>query len=133
VAWPVNPDRFAGIFVLIFTVANTLLLLALFEGDPIEDFVVGGFTLASIETATANIPFDCMDPTERERVRDISLRGIDDGLKEAMQHLYTVWQKDPNTEQPKRARVGTVNAINAHARARKYALDWTPPSCKEPP
>jgi hypothetical protein len=125
----VSPERFAGIFVLIFTVANTLLLLALFEGDPIEDFVIGGFTLASFETATANIPFDCMDPTERERVRDISLRGIDDGLKEAMQHLYTVWQKDPNTEQPKRARVGTVNAINAHARARKYALDWTPPTC----
>ena len=66
-----NPERFAGIFVLIFTVANTLLLLALFEGDPIEDFVVGGYTLASFETATANIPFDCMDPTERERVRDI--------------------------------------------------------------
>ena len=44
-----------------------------------------------------------------------------------MQHLYTVWQKDPNTEQPKRARVGIVNAINAHARARKFALEWTPP------
>jgi hypothetical protein len=127
----VNPERFAGIFVLIFTVANTLLLLALFEGDPIEDLVVGGFTLASIETATANIPFDCMDPTERERVRDISLRGIDQGLEAAMQHLYTIWQKDPNTEQPKRARVGTVNAINAHARARRYALDWSPPTCPQ--
>ena len=106
-----------------------LLLLALFEGDPIEDFVVGGFTLASFETATANIPFDCMDPTERERVRDISLRGIDDGLKDAMQHLYTVWYKDPNTEQPKRARVGTVNAINAMSGRASIALEWTPPTC----
>ena len=124
-----NQERFVGIFVLIFTVANTLLLLALFEGDPIEDIVVGGYTLASIETATANIPFDCMDPTERERVRDLSLRGIDKGFEDAMQHLYTIWYKDPNTEQPKRARVGTVNAVNAHARARKYALEWTPPTC----
>ena len=107
-----NQERFVGIFVAIFTVAATLLLLAFFERE-----------------AEGNIPFDCMDPTERERVRDISLRGIDKGLEEAMQHLYTVWYKDPNTEQPKRARVGTVNAINAHARARKYALDWTPPTC----
>src|SRR4249920_1135160 len=93
------------------TVIVTLLMIALFDRD-----------------AESNIPFDCMDPTERERVRDIALNGIDDGLKEATQHLYSVWQKDPNTEQPKRARVGIVNAINAHARARKFALDWTPPS-----
>ena len=32
-----NQERFVGIFVLMFTVANTLLLLGLFEGDPIED------------------------------------------------------------------------------------------------
>jgi len=107
-----DQQRFLGLFVMIFTIAATLLLLALFERE-----------------AEGNIPFDCMDPTERERVRDIALHGIDQGLEEATRHLYSVWQKDPNTEQPKRARVGIVNAINAHARARKFALDWTPPTC----
>ena len=124
-----NQEQFVGIFVAIFTVAGTLLLLGLFEGEPIEDVVVGGYKLASIETASANIPFDCMDPTERERVRDMTLHGIDKGFEDAVAHLYTVWQKDPNTEQPKRARVGIVNAVNAHARARKFALDWNPSTC----
>lgn len=102
------------IAVGVATIIVTLLLLALLDRD-----------------ASSNIAFDCMDPTERERVRDIALHGIDKGLEDATQHLYSVWQKDPNTEQPKRARVGIVNAINAHARARKFALDWTPPSCTE--
>ena len=107
-----SQERFVGIVVGLTTVAITLLVLGQFERE-----------------AEGNIAFDCMDPTERERVRDIALHGIDKGLEEATQHLYSVWQKDPNTEQPKRARVGIVNAINAHARARKFALDWTPPTC----
>lgn len=78
----------------------------------------------------AKVPYDCVDPTERERVRDLALAGIDDGLKRAMTHLFEVWQKDPNTEQPKRAQVGTTNAINAHNRARKLALAWDPPHCE---
>jgi hypothetical protein len=80
--------------------------------------------------AEAKVPWDCVDPTERERVRDIALGGIDEGLKQAMTHLFEVWQRDPNTEQPKRAQVGTSNAINAHNRARKLALSWDPPSCQ---
>ena len=104
------------IAVGVATIIVTLLLLALLDRD-----------------AESNIAFDCMDPTERERVRDIALHGIDQGLEEATKHLYTIWQKDPNTEQPKRARVGIVNSINAHARARKFALDWTPPSCESKP
>ena len=107
-----SQERFVGIVVGLTTAAITLLVLGQFERE-----------------AEGNIQFDCMDPTERERVRDIALHGIDKGLEEATQHLYSVWQKDPNTEQPKRARFGIVNAINAHARARKFALDWTPPSC----
>jgi len=107
-----SQERFVGLFIMIFTVAGTLLLLAFFERE-----------------AEGNIPFDCLNPTERERVRDIALRGIDDGLQDAVSNLYSVWYKDPNTEQPKRARVGIVNAINAHNRARKFALDWSPPTC----
>jgi len=55
--------------------------------------------------------------------------GIDVGLEQAVAHLYTIWQKDPDAEQPKRAQVGIVNAINAHNRARKFTREWTPPTC----
>lgn len=86
-----------------------------------------------LEHGESKVSFDCFDPTERERVRDLALKGIDDGLQGAMQHLFDIWQKDPNTEQPKRAQVGTTNAINAHNRARKLALDWNPPNCPPAP
>jgi hypothetical protein len=107
-----NHERFVGIFVAIFAVAGTLLLLAFFERE-----------------AASKVTYDCVDPTERERVRDIALKGIDDGLQNAMRHLFDIWQKDPNQDQPARAQVGTTNAINAHNRARKYALAWNPQTC----
>ena len=87
------------------------------------------FALVERDIAWSKVPYDCVDPTERERVRDLALSGIDDGLKKAMTHLFDVWQKDPNTDQPKRAQVGTTNAINAHNRARRLALSWDPPAC----
>jgi hypothetical protein len=107
-----DQQRFLGLFVMIFTIAATLLLLALFERD-----------------AEGKVNYDCTDPTERERIRELALAGIDDGLKQAMSHLFEVWQKDPNTQQPQRAQVGTTNAINAHIRARSLALAWQPPTC----
>jgi hypothetical protein len=93
--------------------------------------IVLSYILLSLaqDEAQSKVPFDCVDPTERERVRDLALEGIDNGLKQAMTHLFEVWQKDPNTEQPRRAQVGTTNAINAHNRARKLALAWDPPTC----
>jgi len=100
------------IAVGVATIIVTLLLLALLDRD-----------------ASSRVPFDCLDATERERVREIVLVAIDKGLDQAIQHLYTVWQKDPDSDQPKRAQVGVVNAINAHARARRFTLAWTPPSC----
>jgi hypothetical protein len=91
------------------TIIITLLLIALFDRE-----------------ASSRVPFDCLDATERERVREIVLVSIDKGLDQAIQHLYTVWQKDPDSDQPKRAQVGVVNAINAHARARRFTLAWAP-------
>jgi len=98
----------------VVTIILTLIVLALCDRE-----------------ASSKIPYDCVDPTERERVRDLVLQGVDDGLRQAMRHLFDVWQKDPNTEQPRRAQVGTTNAVNAHNRARKLALAWDPPSCPE--
>jgi hypothetical protein len=97
--------------------------------------IVLSYILLSLarDDAKSKVAYDCVDPTERERVRDIALQGIDEGLKLAMAHLYEVWQKDPATAQPQRAQVGTTNAINAHNRGRKLALAWSPPDCPKEP
>lgn len=106
-------ERWIGLAIAAITIVLVLCLLAL------------------LEQAEGRVPFDCVDPTERERVRDISLAAVDKGLGEAVAHLFSVWQKDPATEQPRRAQVGMANALNAHNRARKLALEWQPPTCPE--
>jgi hypothetical protein len=84
--------------------------------------------LAMVERASSKVAVDCMDPTERESVRTLVLQGIDDGLRMQIQHLFEIWTKDLS-DQPKRAMVGTNNAVNAHVRARKQAVSWDPPVC----
>ena len=106
-----DQQRFLGLFVMIFTIAATLLLLALFEHE-----------------AASKVEVGCMDPTERENVRSMTLQGINDGFTDQIKLLFEIWMKDPN-EQPRRAMVGTNNAVNAHVRARKQALEWNPPAC----
>lgn len=107
-----NREQYIGILVGLITAVMTLVLLALLDRE-----------------AASKVAYDCTDPTERERVREIALRGIDRGLEDAMAHLFDIWVKDPNREQPARAQVGTTNAINAHIRARQLALTWSPPAC----
>jgi hypothetical protein len=104
-------EHWLGLAIAAITIVATLCLIALL--DDVE----------------GKVQVDCVDPTERERVRDISLAAVDKGLGEAVAHLFSVWQKDPATEQPARAQVGMANALNAHNRARKLALAWTPPPC----
>ena len=89
-------------------------------------------SIAVLEDSEGKVQFDFFDPTERERVREISLTAMDKGLEQAVSHLYSIWQKDPESDQPKRAQVGVTNALNAHSRARKFALAWNPPSCPPP-
>jgi hypothetical protein len=96
--------------------------------------VVLAYTLLSLShDAQSKVPYDCVDPTERERIRQLAFDGIDKGLVSAMAHLFDIWQRDPENSQPKRAQVGTTNAINAHIRARKLAFAWDPPSCPKEP
>jgi hypothetical protein len=102
-------ERWTGLAVGVVTVVVALILIALLDAE-------------------SKVQVDCMDPTERERIRDIVLRGIDDGLKEQIQHLFEIWMKDIS-DQPRRAMVGTNNAVNAHVRARKQAVEWNPPTC----
>ena len=105
-------ERWVGLAVIVMTVLLTLMMLALLKDE-----------------AGSKVSFDCVDATERERVRQLVFDGIDKGLVEAMAHLFDVWQRDPANEQPKRAQVGTGNAVNAHIRARKLIHVWEPPPC----
>ena len=93
----------------VVTIVLTLILLALCDCE-----------------ALPACRFDRFDPTQRERVREISLQAIDKGLEQAVSHLYSIWQKDPESDQPKRAQVGITNALDADARARKFALGVEP-------
>jgi hypothetical protein len=106
-----NPERLIGIGVGVATVAATLVMLWLIE-------------------AGAKVQVDCMDPTEREHLRSLTLHGIDDGFHDQIKHLFETWMKD-TSDQPKRAMVGTNNAVNAHVRARANALAWDPPVCTQ--
>jgi hypothetical protein len=111
---PDGRQRGIGAAVALITVIVVLIMLALFERLP------------------AKVALDCFDATERERVRELAMTAIDKGFLEAVAHLYSIWQKDPDSDQPKRAQVGMHNALNAHARARKFAVVWDPPRCETP-
>jgi hypothetical protein len=101
-----------ALVTLIIAIALAIILLNLVKDD-----------------AQSKVQADCMDPTERERIREIVLDGIDKGLGEQIRHLFEVWMKDAS-DQPRRAMVGTNNAFNAHVRARRQALAWNPTLCE---
>ena len=68
-----------NILVLIITVAITLPVLAILDHQEVN----------------SKVGFDCVDATERERIRQLAFDGIDQGLVSAMAHLFDVWTKDP--------------------------------------
>jgi hypothetical protein len=111
IPWMTRERRIA-LAVGVITVVLTLLILALLEQ----------------REASSKVSYDCVEPTERERIRDIALRGIDDGLQKATALIYDIWRLDI-TPEPVKAQIGITNAINAHGRARKYTLAWMPPTC----
>ena len=107
-----DQQRFVGIVVGFVTVAITLLVLGQFERE-----------------AEGKVPYDCVDATERESVRELALKGIDEGFEQAVSHLLRCLAKRSQHRAAARAQVGTTNAVNAHNRARKLALAWYPPTC----
>jgi hypothetical protein len=71
----------------------------------------------------------CMEAADRDRILKISLDAIDQALKEHVMKLFEVWIKD-RTDQPRRARAGMFDGVNAYLRARSDALKWAPPPCQ---
>lgn len=125
-----------NIAIIVLTVVFTLTAIFFLE-EPVDANEPFAYMLSAEKSVPYTFPnegkpshkFDCVNPTERERVRQLVFDGIDQGLKESMAHLFDVWQRDPDNQQPKRAQVGTANAVNAHNRARKLAFAWNPPDC----
>jgi hypothetical protein len=106
-------------------VLTLIIVLVLLFGLALFGYLSGGW-----DVADAKVQVTCMDPTEREKIRDIMLKAIDRGLEDQIAHLFETWMKDPS-DQPQRAQVGSNNAVNAHVRARTAALTWNPPPCSE--
>jgi hypothetical protein len=79
--------------------------------------------------ATGEPPEPCMDDESRERVRNLILDGIDTALKNQVQKVFEIWMKDP-ADQPRRAKIGMHEGIDAYVRSRAQALKWSPPACK---
>jgi hypothetical protein len=93
--------------------------------------IVLSYILLSIarDEALSKVEVGCIDSVQRENIRAIMLKAADRGLEEQVVHLFEIWVRDPSVEQPKRAQVGANNAVNAHIRARKAAMAWSPPEC----
>jgi hypothetical protein len=85
------------------------------------------YDLASAESAQAQ-PQTCFGPEEREYLRALTIKAIDQAYEDQIIRLFEVWMKDSH-EQPRRAINGTQIAISAHARARNNAYNWNPPLC----
>jgi hypothetical protein len=84
------------------------------------------YDLASAEAQSQS--HTCLGPEEREHLRALTLKAIDQAYENQIGRLFEVWMKDSH-EQPKRAINGTQIAISAHMRARNNAYNWDPPSC----
>jgi hypothetical protein len=70
----------------------------------------------------------CVTPEQRDHLRAIMLKSIDQALDDQVGHLFATWVKDP-TGQPKRAQTGLNNAIKAHIWSRASVLVWDPAEC----
>jgi len=85
------------------------------------------FLLSSADSQPVELPV-CMDEATREQIRAVLLEGLDNALRNHIEHVFEVWLKD-DRGQPGRARTGVSQGIQAYLKARKGAADWAPPLC----
>lgn len=70
----------------------------------------------------------CVTSEQRDHIREVMLKAVDNALDNQIDKLFANWVLD-NTGQPKRAQVGTNNAIRAFIVARAAVLNWDPHEC----
>lgn len=91
--------------------------------------VVLVLALLLVQSDATEPPEPCMDDESRERVRGLIIDAIDTALKNQVQKVFEIWMKDP-ADQPRRAKIGMHDGIDAYVRSRAQALRWNPPTCK---
>lgn len=101
-------ERWIALAVGVTTVILTLLLIALLEAQ-----------------SQVNV---CVTPEQRDHIRAVVLKAVDDALDDQVRNLFGNWVKD-SAGQPKRAQTGMNNSIKAHIIARANILAWDPAEC----
>lgn len=73
-------------------------------------------------------PRHCMTLEARERIRELTLQGLDDAMRQRSEHLFETWMAD-DRDQPKRAQNGIQKAAHAYALSLRLVAQWDPPIC----
>jgi hypothetical protein len=108
-AW-MTRERWVGLAVIVITVLLTMMVLALLE--------------------RANSQVDvCVTGEQRDHIRAVMLKAIDNALDDQVGNLFGNWVKEPSANQPKRAQTGTNNAIKAYILAKALIVAWEPAEC----
>jgi hypothetical protein len=107
---------------------GTALLAALLALGIIGGVLVYWFTPALGQTQPQPLPSFCASTEDRETVRAILQKSVDNGLQDQVTHLFEQWMRD-STDQPRRAVNGSQAAIAAYIRARRFVVGWNPPVC----
>lgn len=100
--------------------AVAALSLALLACTPTQ--VGDGFMLASAETRP------CMTLEAREKIRELTLQGLDEAMRSRSEKLFETWMAD-TTKQPERAQTGIQKAAEAYALSLRLVAEWDPPIC----
>jgi hypothetical protein len=72
----------------------------------------------------------CISAPMRDKVRGLTLDGLDQALKNRMDKLFDSWMKD-DADQPRRAQRGLDQAIRAYVGSRYLMSAWDPPICPD--
>jgi hypothetical protein len=91
--------------------------------------IVLAYILLSVAKDDAQSKVDvCVTSEQRDHIRKVMLEAVDHALDAQVGKLFANWVLD-DTGQPKRAQVGTNNAVKAFITARGYVLVWDPHEC----
>lgn len=90
-----------------------------------------GLTIASSSCPDLAAPAgnaDCVDARDREHLKTLALKALDDAFELQLAHLYEVWLRDLRG-QPERAQNGVTRAIKAWQEARRNVERYRPLEC----
>lgn len=84
--------------------------------------------LLGLIVSTSHAPARCLDAADRERLKTLTLKALDDAFEAQIENLFEVWMRDL-AGQPQRAQQGVGRAIKAWRAARDTAERYQPPEC----